>query len=73
MSHAQAVAKADDDTITVKGENESGIYYGIGKNITVKWRGLRDGPECQYVCFTCVVNDCPHTRRIDKYRAENFA
>lgn len=73
MSHALEVAATPDDTITVKGENESGIYYGIGKTITVKWRGLRDGPECQYVCLSCRVNECPHTRRIDKYRTENFA
>jgi hypothetical protein len=73
MSHALDVARTPDDTITIKGENDSGIYYGIGKSITVKWRGSRDGPERQYVCLTCCVNACEHTRRIDRYRGENFA
>jgi hypothetical protein len=59
--------------IWVKAQTDSGVYYGIGKSLTVKWRGMGDGPEVQYVCLSCVKNVCEHTRRIDKYRGENFA
>lgn len=74
MSHASEVYNALDEMIFAYPQRESGaIDYRIGTKISVKWRGLRDGPERQYLCNTCRVNDCEHTRRIDRYRVENFA
>ena len=74
MSHATEVAKSSDEMIRVIGTRESGIIdYAIGHKISVSWRGLKFGAKRQYFCGTCRLNECVHTRRIDKYRGENFA
>lgn len=74
MSHALEVAAADDDMIEPFYTRSDGVtYYRIGKKITVSWRGTQFGEDRMYLCHTCVVNICEHTRRIDKYRVENFA
>lgn len=53
------------------GERESGIVdYRIGTKITVSWRGGRWGDERRWLCHTCVVNSCAHTKRVARFRAE---
>ena len=73
MSHASEIFKSPDDAIYAYPPRESGICdYRIGRDISVSWRGLKNGPERQYLCNHCRVNDCCHTRRVDKWRGENF-
>lgn len=74
MSHAQAVATAADEMIQVLYERADGVtYYQLGKKITVSWRGKQFGEDRMYLCHSCTVNSCEHTRRIDRYRVENVA
>lgn len=74
MSHASEVACSDDETIEVTYTRADGVtYYRIGKKIGVSWRGKQFGEDRMYLCHHCVKNECEHTRRIDRYRTENFA
>lgn len=74
MSHATEVYKASDEMIRVLYTRADGVtYYQLGTATTVSWRGKQFGEERMYLCHTHRVNECECTRRIDKYRTENFA
>jgi hypothetical protein len=45
------------------------IDYRIG-DVSVSYRGEGHGAKCRYLCHTHVVNVCPHTKRIHRYRMD---
>lgn len=69
--NAKKVRALSDDCISVIGVRPSGIVDYRLDNVSVSYRGEGYGEKCRYLCHTCVVNQCPHTKRIDRYRNEH--
>lgn len=74
-SHEVAVVKSDDEMIQVVAETTLGIYYQIGKKITV-----RGGSGDHWLCLTCTGPDryetgehkgCVHIQRVKKWAADH--
>lgn len=69
---SQKIMACSDDCIKFIGDFGSGAYYSV-LGSTVKYRGQGNGKRQQYLCLkpghNC--NDCPHTRRLDKYRQDH--
>lgn len=62
---------ADDKIREYPPRARSGIvdYQILGGSVS--YRGGENGAKRAYLCHTHVVNDCPHTRRIARYRKEH--
>lgn len=71
---ARRILALPDDAITeYPPRRRSGkIDYAID-GVSVTWHGSKHGEDRQYACNTHLKNDCPHTRRIDRYRKEHGA
>lgn len=63
MSTTTELAKVADEDIRYRGSNDHAIYIGIGITITVTWMAKWQ----LFLCLTCDVNECPHTRRVAKW------
>jgi hypothetical protein len=63
MSEALATKALDDDEIQIVAENSHGVYYKVGKKVTVVWY---PGHKV-FLCLTCVSNKCHHTRRVERW------
>lgn len=70
--NSKAIQNCDDDKIKCWGQRaRSGIVDYSVLGASVSYRGLGYGEARQYLCLTHVVNDCPHTRRLHRYRVEH--
>lgn len=69
---SKQIQACDDDKIVVIGMRpRSGIVDYAILGVTVSYRGQGHGEKRQYLCHTHIVNDCPHTRRIHRYRQDH--
>lgn len=70
---SQKIQALSDEAITVLRVMPSGKAIYRIEETTVSWNPAHKR-KAQYFCSTAGHgNRCPHTRRIDKYRTENFA
>lgn len=68
---AGKIAAMPDSSIQEYAPRPSGVVdYRIG-NVSVSFRGGRRNGRRQYLCHTHVTNNCPHTKRIQRYREEH--
>jgi hypothetical protein len=69
---SKAIQACSDDKIRCHGARpRSGIVDYTIFEVSVSYRGKGNGEDRQYLCHTHCVNDCPHTRRIHRYRQEH--
>lgn len=66
---ARRIAALPDSAITEYPPRRiSGIQDYRIENVSVSWRGLGNGKKREFLCHTCIVNVCVHTRRVKRYR-----
>lgn len=66
MSEWKAVSQLGDEEIALAGENSHAMYYKIGKKVTVTWMpGYK-----LFLCLTCNLNECAHTKRLERWMEE---
>jgi hypothetical protein len=74
-AHDIAVERADDEMIQVIAETALGVYYQIGRKITV-----RGGSGDHWLCLTCTGQDryemgehkgCVHIQRVKLWAADH--
>lgn len=72
---AKAIEECADDKIVAYPPRPSGVIDYHVLDAPVIWRGLGNGPERQFVCLKSGhgCNDCPHTRRLQRWRTEHAA
>lgn len=69
---SQKIKACGDECIAAIGRRQrSGIIDYRILGVTVSYRGKGNGEDRMYLCHTHIVNDCPHTRRIHRYREEH--
>lgn len=69
--NARKILSCSDDAIELLGKRANGIEDYKILNAGVSWRGLGHGVKRQWFCGTHRVNNCPHTRRMQRYREEH--
>ena len=68
---ARKILALPDETIRVLFDRKSGIIDYSVNGTHVSWGHGRE--KQGYLCHRHAVNRCAHTKRLDKWRGENFA